>query len=106
MIRWASPPDSVGDGLPEMNVVEADVVQRLQHAANLRNVLEQFDGLLNVHGQHVVNALAAIANLQRLAIETLAFAHRTRDPNVGQEVHFELGWRRSLRTPRSGRPDG
>ena len=47
-------------GLAELDVVEADVVQRLQHrrgsSGTLREVLER---LLHVHFQHVVDALAS-----------------------------------------------
>src|SRR5205814_6895683 len=37
---------------------------------------------------HFVDVLAAVADLERLAVVTLAAAHVTRHVHVGQEVHF------------------
>ena len=45
--------------------------------------------LLHVHFQHVVDVLVLEANLQRLAVEALAFADGARHPDVGEEVHLQ-----------------
>gem|GEM_PF-3061300 len=77
-------------GLTEMDIVQADVVQRLQHTANLGHVLEQLQGLLDVHLQHVVNTLPSIADLQRFAVEAFALTDRAGDPDVREEIHLQL----------------
>ena len=45
--------------------------------------------LLHVHFQHFGDALALEADLQRLAVEAMPFAHRAGDPHVGQKIHFQ-----------------
>ena len=56
---------------------------------DLGDVREVLERLLHVHLQHVADALALEADLQRLAVEPLALADRAGDPDVGQEVHLE-----------------
>ena len=77
-------------GLPEADVAEADVVERLQPAADLRDVLEELDGLLDRHVEHVGDRLALEADLERLAVVALAVALLARDVDVRQEVHLDL----------------
>ena len=64
-------------------------MQRLQHRADLGNVLEMFERLLHVHFEHVVDVLALEAHLQRLAVEAAALADRARHPDVGEEIHLQ-----------------
>ncbi len=77
-------------GLAEFQIVEPHVVQRLQLVSHLGDILKMLQGLLHVHLEHVGDVLALEANLQRLAIEAVAFAHRAGHPDVGQEVHLQL----------------
>ena len=79
-----------GRRLAELHVVQAHVVQRLQLVVDGRDVLEVLQRLLNVHLQHLGDRLALEADLQRLAVEAVAFADRAGDPNVGQKIHFQL----------------
>ena len=46
--------------LAEREVVEADVGQRLQDAADLRDVAEQLERFADAHGQHVGDRLALV----------------------------------------------
>ena len=46
--------------------------------------------LLDVHFQHFGDRLALVADLQGLVVEAMALADRASDPDVGQEVHFQL----------------
>ena len=78
-----------GRGLAQLDVVEADVVQGLQHGRDLGHVGEVLERLLNVHVQHVADALALEPDVQGLAVEPLALADRAGDPDVGQEVHLQ-----------------
>ena len=79
-----------GRRLAELQIVEPDVVQRLQLVANLGNVFEVGQRLLHVHFEHFGDRFALEANLQRFAIEAVPLAHRAGDPHVGQKIHFEL----------------
>ena len=77
-------------GLPQANVTEPDVVQGLQLALDARDALEERERLVHRHVQHVEHVLAAISDLQRLAVVALAVAHFARDVDVRQEVHLDL----------------
>ena len=77
-------------GLAEPDVVEADVVQRLQAAAQLRDLREELERLLDRHLEHVGDRLALEPHLERLAVVALALADLARDVDVGQEVHLDL----------------
>ena len=77
-------------GLAEPDVVEPHVVQRLQAALDLRDVLEEVDRLLDRHVEHVGDRLALEAHLERLAVVALAVALLARHVDVRQEVHLDL----------------
>ena len=53
-------------------------------------VLEEGDGFLDVHVQHVGDILALVGHFQRLAVVALALAHVARHENIRQEVHFDF----------------
>ncbi len=75
--------------LAQLHVIQAHVVQRLQFVADLGDVLEQVQRLLDVHLQHLGDRAVLELDLQRLAVVAVAFAHRAGDPDVGQEIHFQ-----------------
>ena len=75
--------------LAELDVIETDVVQGLKHARDLGDIGEMLECLLNIHVEHVADALALEADVKRLAAESLALADGARDPDIGQEVHLE-----------------
>src|SRR3954447_23430865 len=77
-------------GLAEPHVVEADIVQRLHPALDLRDVGEELERLLDRHVQHVGDRLALEADVERLAVVALAVALLARDVDVGEEVHLDL----------------
>ena len=76
--------------LAELDVVEADVVQRLQPPPDLRDLGEERERLLDRHLEHVGDRLALEAHLERLAVVALALAGLAGDVDVGQEVHLDL----------------
>ena len=76
--------------LAELDVVEPDVVQRLQAAADLRDLREELERLLDRHVEHVGDRLALEAHLERLAVVARALARLARHVDVGQEVHLDL----------------
>ena len=53
-------------------------------------MLEERQRLLDRHVEHVGDALALEAHLERLAVVALAVALLARDVDVGQEVHLDL----------------
>ena len=76
--------------LAERHVVEPDVVQRLQPPADLRDLGEEPQRLLDRHLEHVGDRLALEPHLERLAVVAAALAGLARDVDVGQEVHLDL----------------
>ena len=73
--------------LSELDVAEADFLERAQLVRDRRHVLEQRKRLIDGEVQHVGDRFAAIANLERLAVVPPSFALLTRDVHVRQEVH-------------------
>src|SRR2546425_6970263 len=76
--------------LAELDVVEPDVVQGLQATADLRDLGEEGQRLLDRHVEHIGDRLALEANLERLAVVARPLARLARDVDVGQEVHLDL----------------
>ena len=79
-----------GGLLADVDVAEADAVQRLEHVAHARHRLEEVERLLDRHVEHVGDRLALERHLQRLAVVALALADVAGDVDVGQEVHLDL----------------
>jgi hypothetical protein len=73
-----------------VDVSEPDVVERLELLAHARLVLEEGERVLHRHLEHVGDALAAEAHLERLAVVALPLAHLARHVDVGEEVHLDL----------------
>ena len=90
LMRCASPPDSVVDGLAELDVAQADVVHRLQLVCELWQRAEEFERFVDRHLQHLVDVLALIAHFERLAVVAVAVADLAGHVDVGEEVHLDL----------------
>ena len=56
---------------------------------DVRHDGEELDRLVDLHRQHVADALAAPADRQRLGVEALAVADVARHFHVGQEAHLD-----------------
>ena len=89
-MRCASPPDSVVRLLADMDVAEADLLQRLQLVAHAGHRGEEVDAFLDRHVEHVGDRLALEQHVERLAVVALAVADVAGDVDVGQEVHLDL----------------
>ena len=76
--------------LPECHVPEADIGERLQNYADFRDVFEQFQRLHDPHRQHVGNRFIVKLHRQRFGVIAAAMARVALDPDIGQEVHFDL----------------
>src|SRR5262245_23896423 len=75
--------------LAQLDVVEPDVVQGLEHASDLGDIREMLESLLHVHVEHVTDGLSLESHVKRFATEPLALTNRARDPYVGEKVHFQ-----------------
>src|SRR5687768_14802077 len=78
-----------GRGLADLEIVEADGMERRELVPDLRHVLEELQSLLDVELQHFRDALPLELDLQSLAVETMPLADRAGHPHVGEEVHFQ-----------------
>src|SRR6185369_2063239 len=76
--------------LAEVDVAEADVVERLELGPDVRDRREELERLGDGHLEDVGDRLALEVDLQRLAVVALAVADLARDVDVGQELHLDL----------------
>ncbi|OPZ73930.1 MAG: hypothetical protein BWY82_00931 [Verrucomicrobia bacterium ADurb.Bin474] len=76
--------------LPHLQVSQADLSQRLQTRHNRRPRTEKADRPIDVHLQHIRNALVIPDNFQDLRFEPLAFAHRAFHEHIREELHLDL----------------
>ncbi len=91
-------------GLAERDVAEAGVVQGLQASQDFRDRVEEGDGLIDPHFQHVADRAPLEAGLQRLAVEPLAPAGLAADVQIRQELHLDLAEPLALAGSRTARP--
>ena len=75
--------------LAERDVAEADALERAQLVRDRRQVLEQRQRLVDRQLEHVGDRLAAVLDLERLAVVAAALALLARHVDVGQEVHLD-----------------
>src|SRR5690606_19048666 len=76
--------------LADMDIGEADAVERLHLLAEGGNGAEEDFGLLDGHVEDIGDRFALEGDFQRLAIVALALADVAGDVDVGQEVHLDL----------------
>ena len=76
--------------LAELHVAEPDVPQGPELVRDLREVREQDERLVHVHFEDVVDRMALERHAERVAVEPLPPADGAFDPDVGEEIHFEL----------------
>ena len=76
--------------LAEVDVAQADVVQRLELGPDVRHRREEVERLGDGHLEDVGDRLALVVDLERLAVVALAVADLARDVDVGQELHLDL----------------
>ena len=79
-----------GHRLPEAQVFEADVGQRLQHALDFGVVAEKLDRFRHREFEHVGDRLVAHDDFQHLAAEALAVAVRAAQVDIRQELHLHV----------------
>ena len=79
-----------GGLLPQMNVIEADIVQRLELVAERRHVLQHIEGFRDRHVKHFRDIFPFVADFQRFAVIAAAVALFAGDVHVRQKVHFDF----------------
>ena len=79
-----------GHRLPEPQVFEADIGQRLQHALDFGVVAEELDRFRHREFEHIGDRLVAHDDFQHLAAEALAVAVRAAQVDVGEELHLHV----------------
>ena len=79
-----------GRRLPELDVAETDVPERVHVPGDRWDRGEELARLRDAHLEHLGDVLALVANLEGLAVVALALADLARNVDVGQEVHLDL----------------
>ena len=80
----------LGGGLAQLHIAQAHLLQGFQAVIDAGQVLEEGQGLVHRHLQHVIDALALIAHLQGLPVIPAALTHLAGHIDVGQKVHLDL----------------
>ena len=88
-MRCASPPESVVAALAEMDVAEADIDQRLQLLADLRDVGEHGQRVFDGEVENVGDGVAVELYGERFLVVAAAVADFALHVDVGHEVHFD-----------------
>src|SRR3954466_3946808 len=84
---------AAGEGralLAERQIPEADLLQELQATLERWMRGEELERLVDIHCQHLADALAAQLDRQRVGIEARTVARLAGDAHVGQEGHRDL----------------
>ena len=82
---------AAGEGcgwLSKFDIAQAYILQGFDFLEYGGLRLEESDGLVDGHVEHVGDGLAFVADFERLAVVTFAVTGFTGHGNVGQEVHF------------------
>ena len=80
-----------GGRLPEVEVVEADVAERLELPRDVGGIGEELAGFADLHREQLGDVLPLPAHLERVLREPRAAAHLAGHPHVGEKIHVEAG---------------
>src|SRR6185295_15376699 len=76
--------------LADVDVAEADAVERLELVADRRHRLEEDLSFLHRHVENIGDRFMLEDDLQRLAVVAFALADVAGDVDVGQKMHLDL----------------
>ena len=79
-----------GGALPQGDIGQTDIRQRLQFAFQYRHGTEKRQRVLHRHFQHLEDVAVFVFHLQGFAVVAMAFADIAAHVNVGKEVHFHF----------------
>ena len=74
-----------------MEIVEADVTERLQLAGDVGGVGKEFPRFADLHVQEFGDVLSLPADLQRVLGESRSATLIAGHPDIGQKIHVEPG---------------
>ena len=74
-------------GLAEFEVAETDVLQGLEADENGGTFVEELDGLVDGHVEHVGNVFAFVLNFESFFFEPCAVAFVAKEVEIGHELH-------------------
>ena len=80
-----------GRGLPQVEIVEPHVAEGLQLSGDVGGVGEKIPRVADFHGEQFRDVFPLPANLERVLGETGPVALFAGHPDIGQEIHVELG---------------
>ncbi|MNT23235.1 hypothetical protein D3C72_1586470 [compost metagenome] len=75
--------------LAQRQVAQPDILHQLQRVRNIGHRCKKFHCLIDLHGQHVADVLAAPGDRERLGIEALAVADVAWHLHVRQKAHAD-----------------
>ena len=90
LTRWAFAAGERGRRLAELDIAEADALQRLHLRADRRHRAEEVHRLFHRHVEYIGDRLVLEGDLQRLAVVALALADVALDIDIRQEMHLDL----------------
>src|SRR5258706_1944742 len=93
-----------GHGLAELQVIEADIDQRLQALDELRMMTEEAQRLGHGHVERIGNRLAADRRLEHLGAITAAVAVGAAPVHLGEELHLDAA--QAATSPSPATPGG
>src|SRR5262249_55667783 len=76
--------------LAKRHVPKSDVFERLQNRSDLGNIPKQFERLGTPHVENIGDRLAVVLDRERFWVVASTVTNVAFDPDVRQEVHFDL----------------
>ena len=76
--------------MPEADIAESHVKQRLKLALDAGDVLEERKRVLDRHVEDLGDVLPPVGDLERLAVVALSSANLAGNVHVGKEVHLDF----------------
>src|SRR6202171_1290991 len=83
-------PGQLGRRLPQADVAKAHLAEGLELAFDLGDAVKELGRLLDAHVEHVGDRLAAVGDLERLLVVSLALTDFAGHVDIRQEVHLDL----------------
>src|SRR5699024_3447653 len=69
---------------------EPNLVESLEFVVQLGQVLEEGEGFLHRHVQHLIDVFTLVAHLQCLPVVPLAFTYLAGHIDIGEKVHLDF----------------
>ncbi len=90
--------------MSQLDVPEADILQRAKTVRDRRHVLEEWQRLVDREIQDLGNGLSPVPDFERFTVVALPLALLARHVDVREKVHFDRDHAVALDTSRSVHP--